>query len=166
MLLIRGLIGAALMTMGRKLFTFFVAGIGFLVGLDLAQQIFTGGPDWLVLGIAVLAALVVALLVNFVKGVAVGLAGFIGGGYALVTLAGLIGLVLGGIFWIVFVVGGIVGVILAYALLDWTLIIISSVVGSILVVEALTIPEFYRLFAFLFLAIIGILIQARMLKKK
>lgn len=163
--LIRGVVGLILMTLGRKLFTLFVAGFGFLIGLDFAQQVFPGGMEWLVFGIALAAALVTALLARFVQKVAIGLAGFLGGGYALAALVGLVGFNVGSLTWVLFLFGGIIGVILAYTLLNWALIIFSSLVGAVLVAETLPIPQAYRLVAFVFLAVLGIVIQARMLKK-
>jgi hypothetical protein len=166
MLTLRALIGAALLTLGRKLFWLFVAAFGFLAGLDFGQRIFQGGPDWLILAVAVGAGLIGALLALFFQSVAIGIAGFVGGGYVLISLVAMVGFDAVRANWIVFVVGGIIGLILAYALLDWALIVLSSLAGAALIVEALNLPTVIGLIAFVALLVVGILIQANLLHKE
>ena len=47
----------------------------------------------------------------------------------------------GWIPWLTFVVGGVIGVILVNAVLDWALIILSSLAGSALIIDAVDLPQ-------------------------
>src|SRR5262250_2545012 len=55
-------VGVALLLFGRRLYWVFVAGIGFLTGLEFASEVLPGQPDWVILVAALVAALVGALL--------------------------------------------------------------------------------------------------------
>jgi hypothetical protein len=80
MSVLNALIGSALLFFGRKVFWLFVAGAGFVAGMTLTSRLFRG-PDWLAisigLGLGILAALLAIVLQRF----AIGLAGFLVGGY-------------------------------------------------------------------------------------
>jgi len=68
--------------------------------------------------------------------------------------------------WLTFLVGGIIGLILVTAFLDWALIILSSLAGSSLVIESIHLPQVFMLLAFIGLVIVGISVQARDLKRE
>ena len=70
----------------------------------------------------------------------------------------------GALLLVAAVIGGIIGVILVGAVLDWALVILSSLAGSALLVDALNPPQFIGILAFILLAAIGISIQARGLR--
>jgi hypothetical protein len=61
--LFRILEGSALLILGRQLFWFFVALIGFEVGAYVAARIFTHQPDWIVLVIAIVVGIIGTALV-------------------------------------------------------------------------------------------------------
>ena len=75
-----------------------------------------------------------ALLAIFLQKIAIGLAGFISGGYLIFLLDAFLGLK-DVIFWPLFIFSGLVGCVLGLILLDWALIIFSSLLGAILIVE-------------------------------
>jgi hypothetical protein len=164
MLLARSLIGAALLAFGRKLFWLFVAGVGFIVGLNLATSYLRGSPQWLILLLALLAGLIGALLAVFAQSIAIGIAGFVAGGYILVTLLGLIGFNPNQFSWLLYLVGGIIGAVLAYVVFDWALIILSSLAGAAMITEAFHLAGTTGFLAYAGLLIVGILIQASMLR--
>ena len=107
--LIRVMVGVAMLTLGQKLFWLFVGGIGFVYGMNIAAEFFRGQPDWIVIGIALLAGLLGSLIAVFLQNVAVWLAGFSAGGYFLVNLLDIFGWDDSRLFWLSFLVGGIIG---------------------------------------------------------
>lgn len=165
MALLNIIVGAALLFFGRKVFWLFIAGVGFVAGMSLAASTFNG-PDWLNITIGLVVGFVAALLAVFVQGFAISLAGFLAGGYIALQILPLFNLEGGWLSWLAFIVGGILGVILINAVLDWALIILSSLAGSSLLVEAIELPQALSVIAFIALVVVGFSVQARELKKE
>jgi len=159
------IVGAALLFFGRKVFWLFVAMVGFVAGMSLAANTFNG-PDWLNITIGLVVGFVAALLAVFVQGFAISLAGFLAGGYIALQILPILNLEGGWLPWLGFIVGGIIGVILINAVLDWALIILSSLAGSALIIDAIDLPQVLAVIAFVALVIVGFSVQARELKRK
>ena len=155
------ILGVALLIAGRKLFWLFVGAAGFVAGLQLATQ-FWQGPELLAIIIGLVVGVIFALLAIFLQSVAIGVAGFLAGGYILTVLAGMIGLNQGAFSWIVYLIGGIIGVLLVIFLFDWALITLSSLAGASLITQALGIGGVI----FLALVIIGVVIQGSILQRE
>ena len=159
------LVGAALLFFGRKVFWLFVAGAGFVVGLSLANRILQG-PEWVGVIIGLGIGFLAALLAIFLQRFAIGLAGFLAGGYlALQFLVPLFHLQHGWLPWLAFIIGGIVGVILVGIFLDWALISLSALAGATLATEALNLSGGIGLVVFVVLIAMGVLYQARELRR-
>jgi len=159
------ILGAALLIAGRKLFWLFVGAAGFVAGLQLATQ-FWQGPEILAIIVGLVVGVIFALLAIFLQSVAIGVAGFLAGGYILTVLAGMIGLEQGAFSWIVYIVGGIIGVLLVIFLFDWALITLSSLAGASLITQALILPSGIGGVIFLALVIIGVLIQGSTIRRE
>ena len=159
---LNALFGGALLIAGRKLFWLFVGVIGFIVGAQIAIRFFHGSELITIIAGLVLGV-IFAVLAIFLETLAIGVAGFLGGGYILLSLAGLFGLDKGIIAWIIFIVGGIIGAVLIAFLFDWALIIISSLAGSSMVVNAFHFAKLMSVLMFIVLVFIGIVVQASML---
>jgi hypothetical protein len=160
------LIGTALLFFGRKVFWLFVAGAGFVAGMSLTSRLFEG-PEWLAILIGLGVGFLAALLAVILKGFAIGLAGFFVGGYlALQFLAPLFRPEGGWWPWLAFVLGGIIGIILVSIILDWALIILSSLAGASLWIEALNLHRTISLIVLVLLIAVGISFQARELRKE
>jgi hypothetical protein len=159
-------IGALLVGFGRRLFWVFVAGIGFVVGLNLALRFLPGIEDWVSLGIALLAGLVGAVLVSFLQRLAIGAAGFFAGWQIAMFLIDLLRIDLGNMEWIGGVVGGLIGIVLIAVLFDWALIFLSSIVGAIAIVDVFDLNSTMHLLLLVILAIAGILIQFGWLRRR
>jgi hypothetical protein len=157
------ILGVALLVAGRKLFWLFVGVAGFIAGLQLATQ-FWRGPEILAIVVGLVVGIIFAVLAIFLQGVAIGVAGFLAGGYVLTVLAGMIGLNQGAFSWIIYVIGGIIGVLLVIFLFDWALITLSSLAGASLIMQALA-PNGNGGILFLALVIIGVLIQGALLQR-
>lgn len=154
------IVGAALLFFGRKVFWLFIAGTGFIAGMSLAASTINA-PEWLNITIGLGIGLIAALLAVFVQRFAIGLAGFLAGGYIALQFILMINLEVGWIPWLAFVIGGIIGVIMVGAFLDWALIILSSLAGSALIIDAINPSQALAVIAFIALVVIGFSVQAR-----
>jgi hypothetical protein len=158
------ILGGALLIAGRKLFWLFVGAAGFIAGLQLATQ-FWRGPEILAIVIGLVVGVIFAVLAIFLQGVAIGVAGFLAGGYILTVVAGMIGLNQGAFSWIIYLIGGIIGVLLVIFLFDWAIITLSSLAGASLITQAIVLPAGIAGVVFLALVIIGVVIQGSILQR-
>ncbi len=160
------IIAAVLLFFGERLYWLFVGGIGFVVGMDLAGRGLAGQPEWIILLAAVLVGVIGAVLAIFFQRIAIGLAGFMAGGYlAQAVLANLAGSATGQAPMIAFVIGGVVGAILVVVLLDWALITISALVGAAMISQWAFPDALWRTVTFATLFVAGLLVQGAMLRR-
>jgi hypothetical protein len=150
-----------LLFFGRKLFWLFVGAVGFLVGVEVAAVLFPHQPDWSLIA-GLILGLIGAIAAVLVQKIAIGIAGFLAGGYFLMSLLRAWTALSPDMSWISFLIGGVVGALLMYAIFDWTLIFLSSISGAHLIVHPFVLSHAAASVAVLVLAIIGILAQARM----
>lgn len=162
------LLGLAALVFGRQLFWLFVAAAGFFLGANLATQYLAPEPAWLATAVGLFASILGALLAVFAQRLALGIGGFIAGGYLFVFLASylqlgvstesfnLLGIVL-------FIVGGILGAALVSIFFEVALILLSAVLGATLTSDFagdfFRLNDTYRLILFLVLIAIGIALQ-------
>ena len=165
MTIILALLGAALLVFGRKFFWLLVTVIGFVVGFYLAGQFLGDQPGWLIFVIALIAGGLGAVLALFLQQLALGLAGFLAGGYLTLQLMALFGWGNGGFSWLPFILGGILGAILVAAVFEWALIVLSSLIGSFLITQAFAPGLESANLVFFVLLIIGIVIQALQMRR-
>ena len=159
-------LGGALLLAGRKLFWLFVGAAGFVTGIQLATR-FTQGPEWLAILIGLIIGVIFALLAIFLQAVVIGIAGFLTGGYVLMALAALLGIdVTGATTWIVYIIGGILGLILVSLLFDWALITLSSLAGASLIIQSFNPGGATGGVIFIILFIAGVLIQGSILRRE
>lgn len=158
------ILGGALLLVGRKLFWLLVGAIGFVIGIQIATRMFHGS-DVITIIAGLVLGVIFALLAIFLESVAIGIAGFLGGGYIVLNIISLFGLDKGATTWIAFIIGGIIGVALIIFLFDWTLISISSLAGASMVVSGLNIGAANAGLVFFILSIAGVLIQGSELRK-
>jgi len=109
---------------------------------------------------------VAALLAVFVQGFAISLAGFLAGGYIALQVLPMLNLEGGWLPWLIFIVGGLIGLILINAVLDWALILLSALAGSALIIDAIDLPQILAVIAFVVLILVGFSVQARELKRE
>jgi len=154
------LIGAVILFFGRKLFWLCVAAVGFAAGVEVAPHLVHEPSVVLQLSVAVVFGFIGALLAMFLQKIAIAIAGFLAGGklaLALVTAFLVHGANYPGV---TFIVGGIIGAILLLSLFDWTLIVLSAVVGAYLICHTIVLPQTGATILFVALAAIGIVVQA------
>src|SRR5438094_7118772 len=158
--LVGALFGIVILLFGRKLFWLCVAAVGFVAGVELAPHLVNEPSALLALTVAIVLGLIGALLALFLQKVAIAVLGFLAGGKLAGAIAAAFLIHYGQHSTIIFLVGGIVGAILLLALFDWALIVVSSLIGSHLIVYqgAIVLPQSGSLIVFVGLAVIGMLV--------
>jgi hypothetical protein len=164
--IIRLLLGLTILTSGRKLYWLFVGIVGFVLGMTLATLFFASESEFVYLAIALVSGVIGIVLSLLVQRLAVGLAGFIAGGYILTSLLEVLGLVISWPYWILFLIGGLVGVVFVTWLFDWALIVMSSLAGAGLVVQSFALQEWINIFLFIFLFVMGVGFQRSVMKRE
>ena len=164
MLLVKILIGVALIFLGRKLFWLMVGGVGFLAGSYLSTLIMPNASEWTALIFALVVGGLGILLAKLVQKVGISIAGFVFGGLA---LSGILSSFLPDLpGWVFFIIGGILGIILTFAVFEWSLILISSFTGAWIITGALSLESMLNLILFIGLLLVGIVTQFRMKSKE
>lgn len=159
-MIVRLLVGGALLVLGRKLFWLFVAAVGFAAGWAVATDLLSVQPEWLALVIALVIGVAGALVAQLVQRMAVGLAGFLAGAFLALSLVRLLHLEAAWWGWLALVAGGIVGAILLGAAFEWALIGLSSLAGAMLIAGALDLSSTAHLLALIGLFVVGIIVQS------
>ena len=152
------LLGIALLTTGRKLYWLFVGVVGFVLGVILSRLFFPSESEFATLAIALVAGVLGAVLTLFLQRPAVITAGFITGGFLLVSAIAPFGIDLPA--WVAFLIGGIAGAVLVAVVFDWALILLSSFFGAYLLINLELIDnQWLTILAFVVLSLVGIGIQ-------
>jgi hypothetical protein len=157
------LFGLLLVFAGRNLFWLCVGIIGFLIGAQCAG-FFGFSNGWMaLLFAAAFGSVGVVLAVSFEWFMVIFGVGFLGGGYLLMD-----------IFpssnqqdsyaWLIFVVGGIVGMCLMVITFDLTLILISSLLGATLIAGAIDGSQQLRELSFVSSMMTGMVVQYLILR--
>ena len=161
----RILIGILLLTLGRKLFWFFVGAVGFVLGIRFAAQFLPNQPDNTVILFALTVGVVGAVLAMFLKKAALGVAGFFAGGYLAWQLAFYNNQGAGLSPWIFFLVGGLIGGALMNTFFTWAIVALSAIGGASLVCESLRLSQQTTSLLFVGIATAGVLFQLGVLRK-
>ncbi len=154
--------GAVLLALGRKIFWFFVAAIGFYAGLELATQYLHLKPDWVTWAVAAAVGLVGALLAYFFQKLAIGAAGFLAGALIASRLAPSFGAAGKSWEWLIILAGAVIGVILVSIIFEWALILLSSLAGAVLIVNGLNLSGLLAMIIGAILFAAGVIFQARL----
>jgi len=158
-------LGALLILFGRRLFWLAVGTVGFLAGFGLAGG---WGADrgTVALVVGLLAGVLGAILAVILQRLAIGLAGFVVGGFLALGIAGALGYELGGFWWLVFLAGAISTAILAGYLFELALVLVTSVTGAALVTDALVPEGLAAVGAFLLLTALGVFVQSSAARRR
>jgi uncharacterized membrane protein YeaQ/YmgE (transglycosylase-associated protein family) len=159
MLVANWVVGVALLLFGRRLFWLFLAGTGFAIGAWLSVVFLEGQSDSVKLGAALALGVLGALVAFKAQKMAVGLGGFLAGAYVGNALWTAFQFPVPG--WVAPIVGGVVGAILLAALFNWTLIVLSSLLGAALVYQNVALAPPWPVVAFFALLVLGLSVQSR-----
>jgi len=160
------LIGALVLFFGRKLFWLCVAAVGFAAGVELAQHFLPQPTPALQLTIAIVLGFAGALLALFLQKLAVGIVGFAAGGRLALGLVSTFMVEYASYYWLTFLIGGVVGAILLIAIFDWALVLLSALIGAHLITEAVVLPQTGATILFVALTVIGVIVQAALLRRR
>ena len=159
-------VGVLLLLLGRRLYWLFVGGIGFIVGLSLATGFTQRRPDGTALLIGLGAGLLGIVLALVLQRLAIVVAGFLSGAWLGVEFVRAVSAPMAGTPWIPALVGAVVGAILAAALFDAVLVILSSLVGAALLAELIGGRPVMRAIVFLLLVLVGVAVQTRQKRRE
>jgi MFS family permease len=153
--------GALLILWGRKLFWLLVAILGFMFGWYIVSTYLDVQTESTLLIVSIASGVLFALLGVFIQKLAIRVAGFAVAGFFLINVSESLGWHSEHFPWIPFVVGGIIGAILASFIFEWVLIVLSSLTGAYLVVRELHTSHSSGIIILVILAMIGIIFQSR-----
>jgi hypothetical protein len=157
--IVLALLGALLLLGGRRLFWLFVGVMGFAAGLQAVPMI-AGYPSFAVLWVVgLIGGILGALLALFFQHVAIAVGGFLAGAVTGSHLMQLLGYHPSPL---IALIGGLVGTVALILLFDWALMVLSSVVGAALIIDALGLQRPLAPLLFMALAAAGIIVQARL----
>ena len=154
-------LGTILLFLGRKLFWLFVGIAGLLVGMELSAELLSDQPDWVRWLVSIGAGLLGALLAVVAQRIAFAIGGFFAGAYIALRIVEQLDLSVNPN--ILAVVGGVIGAVVAAMVMDAAIIVLSSLVGSGAIVQALNLHQPVRSFLFVGLAVVGMVIQFKMM---
>lgn len=165
MVILRVVLALLLLLLGRRLFWLAVGVLGFVTTADIVTDLVAIDPAWLVWVIAIAVGLVGALLAVFLQRLAAGMGGFLAAFYLVYGLLAALDLGAPSLWvWVLAVVAGVVGAVLAFTLLDWAIIVLTSLAGASLLVQIFALDQPLALGVFLVAAAVGIAVQARTLR--
>jgi len=153
------LVGAVLLIAGRQFFWLFVGSIGFAAGLQYAPGLWGITSPMLLILISLFTGIVGALLAVVFQKIAIGLAGFAGGGFMAVNLLRFLNLESDTLLWFSYIVGGIIGAILLFMVFEWALIIVSAFAGAMVIIQTVNLNPRITPWLLFALFVFGILIQ-------
>lgn len=158
--IVSAVFGAVVLLFGKKIFWLCVAAVGFAAGVEVAPYFLHEPTPSLQLSIALVMGFLGALLALFLQKLAVGVLGFAAGGRLAVALAASFGFEHAASYWVIFLIGGLVGAVLLIALFGWALILISSLIGAHLIVNAITLPPTGTAIMLIGLTTVGVVVQS------
>ena len=159
-------LGVVLILFGRRLFWLLLGTLGFLLAFELVTEFAADTPAPLVWVLAAGVGIAGAVAAIFLQKVAVGVAGFLFGGYVVIWLMDYYALELGNVEWLIVIVGAGLTAVLALAVLEETLMVLSSTLGAALLVGVSGFDAVAGVIFFVALVIVGITVQNRSQKKK
>lgn len=159
------ILGIVLLMLGRKLFWLFAGAMAFVFGVESVPLILTGQSQYVIWIIALVLAIIVLVLAFLAQKIGLGIAGFVAGGYVAVSIINQLKYNIPWLPWLVFAVGGLIGVVLVIVLFDLAIVVLSSLCGAFLIVQAVGFNLYLTKILFVFLVGVGIITQTILTKK-
>lgn len=162
---INTLAGVCLIMFGRQLYWLFVGLVVLLYALLIAPQLLHGRPGWMIVAAAVGSGALASILAAFFKRFIMAFAGFLAGGFFAFSLVNYFHLASGQVPWIAGVVFGALCAVLFSVFFDWSIITLSSLVGSLLITQSLHEGASASVIIFTALSAAGVVAQAAVMQK-
>ena len=131
--------------------------------IEFAGALLADQPKWVMLVIGLGTGLLGALLAILAKRIAFALAGFYAGAYLALIAAHSFGP--GGDSTLWFAAGGVIGAVLAALIMDWAIIVLTSLVGAGAIVDAAAMGQTTGALVFVVLTVVGTVVQARLMAR-
>lgn len=157
-------IGLILVLLGRKVYLISIGILGFLGGLYLFTSFIGTAHDWRSLLFALAFGTVGSLLAFALHKAAWLFGGFCGGGVLSLYFNDATGLIEVGSPVVLFLIGGAAGALLFLLLLDWALIVVTTLTGAVLITWQSRLSGIAAPALFAVLTVFGLFIQARGLR--
>lgn len=127
MLIVRGIIGAILLFLGRELNFLFAGAMAGLIAFRLTPLLPPNLPAWSDAAFMITIGLIAAIVVLINERFGYFVSGFLAGGFMLIEYftPGQMS-----IPWMIFVIGGVMGALILGLLTEWALILVSSAIGA------------------------------------
>lgn len=161
---VRIVLGALVLLLGRRLFWLAVGSLGFLFGFDWVTYRLGDWPTWAAWLAAGGFGALCALGAVFLQRVSFGVGGFLAGGYLATQVLTALGIQNDPAPGLFFVLGGMAGAILAIISVDWVLVALTSLVGAAVVAEGMGNGPMVSSLVFLGLTVLGIGVQTATLR--
>jgi len=157
-------IGLILVLLGRRVYLISIGILGFLGGLYLFTSFIGSARDWRSLLFALLFGTVGSLLAFKLHKAAWLFGGFCGGGVLALYFNDATGMIRDGSPVTLFLVGGAAGAFLFLLLLDWSLILVTTLTGAALISWQSRLSGGALQALFFGLTALGLLVQARAMR--
>jgi len=152
-------LGALLLLAGRRLFWLAVGVLGFLFGFDWVTYGLADWPQWAVWLAGAGVGALCAFGAVFFQRISFRVGGFLAGGYLTVRFLIALGVQNDPTPGLFFLLGGVVGAILAIVAVDWVLVALTSLVGAAVVAEGMAAGPLGSSLVFLGLTALGVAVQ-------
>jgi hypothetical protein len=160
-------LGVILLTMGGRLFWLFIGVVGFIFGYDFAGTLLAHQPHYVVEVVALLVGLICAVLAVYLQKFAIAIAGFLAGGHLFPQLFAMLGFAAAHQYhWLLYIVGGIIGAVLMLLTFQFALILLSSLIGTNMVLHALHLEGRGFIILFVLLFALGFALQYGWISRK
>ena len=163
MLIVKGVIGAILLFLGRELNFLFAGAMAFLIGQRLTPLLPTQWPSWGDYAFMVVLGVIAAGLTFLNERGGFALSGFLAGGYVMAEWYTPDMLV---IPIVPFLLGGVIGAIILGLFTEWALIVISSLIGGYYLTSMFRLAQIPRVLITAGLIIIGAVVQAIIMRQQ
>lgn len=156
MLVVRGIIGAILLFLGRELNFLFAGAMAGLIAFRLTPLLPSNLPSWSDAAFMITIGLIAAIVVLINERLGYFVSGFLAGGFMLIEYftPGQMS-----IPWMIFVIGGVMGALILGLLTEWALILVSSAIGAAYVLNLFRLDPTAEILVGAGLFIVGALTQ-------
>ena len=155
--------GLVLLFMGRRLFWFFVAVLGFAAGLQAAPLLLDPAPFWMVWAVGLVFGVIGALLALFFQQVAIIAGGFLSG----VSLSlHLLPAANTNLLVTISLLCGIASAVALWLFFDWVLILLSTLIGASLIIDGIGWQAPFAIIGYVLLVAAGVGVQGRWLRAR
>lgn len=159
----RIVLGLLVLLLGRRLYWIMVGVGGLLAGLEFTARLLAEWSPVVRFVVAIGAGAVGVLVAVFAQRVAFAVLGFYGGGFVALALTQSTGGEGAALAW--FVLGCVVGAVIAVLVMDWAIIVLTSLAGAAAIVTSFAMEPALKAVVFVVLAGAGIAIQNRGLER-